>query len=234
MEENKVPEAYRQFFSKKAFELAYALFRVSAPITHKSFAESLELKALELLDHMTSGEYEKSTHSISAIEYFVRLGAALNLLSPKNTHILIHEIDALNSAIAEYGKNPAIAGLPDISLEGAFSRTSPPRAVGQPGDLPLKNYTMDVSPGKEIEEEEVPNALKIAIRHSAILEKIRQSGNCRIKDIQESLPDVSERTLRYDLQKLAEQGFIERIGSGGPATFYQPKQADVASPSYPQ
>jgi hypothetical protein len=66
--------------------------------------------------------------------------------------------------------------------------------------------------------------LKSAIRQSAILERIRQIGNCRMKDIQEILPNASERTLRYDLQTLVEQNLVDRIGSGGPSVFYRVKE----------
>jgi DeoR/GlpR family transcriptional regulator of sugar metabolism len=59
------------------------------------------------------------------------------------------------------------------------------------------------------------------MRQSAILERIRQNNNCRLKDVQEWLSDVSERTIRYDLQNLIGQGLVERLGNGGPATFYR-------------
>jgi len=49
------------------------------------------------------------------------------------------------------------------------------------------------------------------MRQSAIVERIRQSGNCRLKDIREILPDTSERTLRYDLQSLLEKNLIDFI-----------------------
>lgn len=61
-------------------------------------------------------------------------------------------------------------------------------------------------------------------RQAVILGKVRQSGYCRLKDIQEILPDVSERTIRYDLQKLGSQGLIEKIGNGGPSTYYRLKR----------
>jgi DeoR/GlpR family transcriptional regulator of sugar metabolism len=68
-----------------------------------------------------------------------------------------------------------------------------------------------------------------------MIEVIRQSGNsgnpaigCRLKELQNALPDVSERTLRYDLQRLIESGKIERLGSGGPATFYRARSVDDA------
>jgi len=62
------------------------------------------------------------------------------------------------------------------------------------------------------------------VRQSKILERIRQIEQCKMKDLQESLPGVSERTIRYDLQNLIEQGLVERIGSSGPATHYQIRQ----------
>jgi len=66
--------------------------------------------------------------------------------------------------------------------------------------------------------------LKSGMRQIAILDKIRQSGNCRLKDIQEVLPDTSERTIRYDLEDLMERRLIERVGSGGPAIYYKMRQ----------
>jgi DNA-binding HxlR family transcriptional regulator len=68
---------------------------------------------------------------------------------------------------------------------------------------------------------EIIELIKSGNRHDAILAIIRQSGNCRIKDIQDFFPECSERTLRYDLQSLAEQNLIEKIGTGGPAVFYK-------------
>lgn len=64
-------------------------------------------------------------------------------------------------------------------------------------------------------------------RLSVILDTIRESGYCRLRDLQEIFPEFSERTLRYDIEKLANQGVIERVGNGGPATFYRIKR-DVA------
>lgn len=68
-----------------------------------------------------------------------------------------------------------------------------------------------------------------AIRQSAIIEKVRSlsvrdaSGNivgCRMKDLLATFPDVSERTIRNDLQRLLNKGVVERIGGGGASTAY--------------
>lgn len=62
-----------------------------------------------------------------------------------------------------------------------------------------------------------------AIRQSAIVERIRQSGNdgLKLRGIIAEFPGVSDRTVRYDLQKLCSQGILERIGPGGPASSYR-------------
>ncbi|MEK7554774.1 MAG: DeoR family transcriptional regulator [Patescibacteria group bacterium] len=62
-----------------------------------------------------------------------------------------------------------------------------------------------------------------AMRQSAIADKIRKFGNktAQLKDIVAEFSNVSERTLRYDLERLCNQGVIERIGQGGPGTYYR-------------
>lgn len=71
-------------------------------------------------------------------------------------------------------------------------------------------------------------ATNIVKRQSAMADLIRQSGNlpggktgCQFRYIQESFPGVSERTIRYDLSRLMEEGMIERVGSGGPGSSYR-------------
>lgn len=61
------------------------------------------------------------------------------------------------------------------------------------------------------------------IRQNLISEKIRQSGRANVKELIGQFPGVSERTLRYDLQKLCDQGIVEKIGSSGPGTSYASK-----------
>lgn len=73
------------------------------------------------------------------------------------------------------------------------------------------------------EGEKNDDGLESTIRQSAILEKIRQIPNCQLRDLMSSFDEVSERTLRYDLQKLFNQGLLERIGAG-PSTCYVIKQ----------
>ena len=65
-----------------------------------------------------------------------------------------------------------------------------------------------------------------AIRQNLIADKIRQIGKVTVKEVTVQFPGVSERTLRYDLQKLCDQGVLERVGNSGPGTSYIPKKVD--------
>ena len=70
------------------------------------------------------------------------------------------------------------------------------------------------------------NGANSIIRQSAICNVIRQLGKASMKDIIAEFPEVSERTIRYDLQKLCNQGSLSRIGNGGPSTYYTFSTAD--------
>lgn len=64
------------------------------------------------------------------------------------------------------------------------------------------------------------------VRQLAILEKIKQFSaengeGCGLKELMTAFPDITDRTLRYDLQKLATQGSIVKIGNRGPSTIYR-------------
>lgn len=61
-----------------------------------------------------------------------------------------------------------------------------------------------------------------AIRQGAVMDAIRQMpGGCRMRDLVTMFPNVSERTLRNDLQALVKQGSVERFGSQGPYSYFR-------------
>lgn len=60
-----------------------------------------------------------------------------------------------------------------------------------------------------------------AERQERIVAAIRRNPNARMRDLLAALPGVSERTIRYDLERLVSSGKIEREGVGGPATWYR-------------
>jgi predicted transcriptional regulator/predicted hydrocarbon binding protein len=76
----------------------------------------------------------------------------------------------------------------------------------------------------------VINNLSSEERLMAIYRRI-QRGNASLKDLfaefGSSGSQPSERTLRYDLQRLVEEGKIVRIGNGGPGTYYSLPEKDT-------
>ena len=190
---------------------------------------------MRLLEASSSRDYAGMTDAAKSLEYLIQLGNDVNLINPANTRVILREIGNLYSAIAEFDS----ATLPDLNLDAVFSKVperldrekkneeieskngnSYEQNINKNGGL--DNQISDFSKDREGEiEGEIEKGDHAQIRQSAILERIRQFGNCRLKEIQEFIPKVSERTLRYDLQDLVDQGLVERVGSGGPATFYR-------------
>lgn len=226
------PAEANKIFAKKAFELAYAVFHIARHIPQRHFSERIEEQAIRLLDAVVNGRYEEAIIISAGFEYFLSLGESVGFVSRQNSEIIIREAKKLEKAIAEFINSNSAKQL-EPSLEGIFSETEEAMRRDKAMEGIVEEATVDIVL-PESSANDVSQAghslFKVAMRHSAILERIRQSGNlpngktgCRLKDILGVLPGVSERTLRYDLQKMAERGLIERIGNGGPATYYQTK-----------
>ncbi len=290
------------YAAKKAYEIAYALFRISAKIAESGVKDRLESQAMDLLISANAEEYGNAAKTIAAIDALVKFSVDLNMISIANGDVLLREIAVMNDAIIECIDqsdevdaskffSPSIvpatrgeghrteAGTQDIrpSKHGSFfsrSRISPvvPAAssvvpvktgtqVSVPSVIPAKAENQEQEPSviparAGVQEEADPSValpdssvivpeegrpvlpsfpmtsesgnatsvIKSGNRKIAILDKIRQSGNCKLREIQEILPDCSERTIRYDLEELIERNLVERIGSGGPAVSYKIRQ----------
>ena len=284
-------EQIRQI-EKKAYEIAYAMFRLSGNIGNRPIAGYLENHCLSFFDSAMYGNVSAANAEAKILEYYLRLGGDIGLIHQNNAEMLILEIGNLNSAIAEYGSiagnaeplkltlssnlergikltadiqkmvrpahheteippeviNKEIEAITNSeedgeAVESRAERQASPQAARQnpfddAQDKPLddaQDKPLDDARGKPLDDargkspqvvrQSSPQAI---IRQSAILQRIRQSGNppggetgCRMKDIIEGFPEVSERTLRYDLERLSEQGLIERVGQSGPATSYR-------------
>src|SRR3989344_6452595 len=252
---------FGQFFSKKAYEISYAAFRIGSAVKTQGFSDRLFDQAFSLLDLAARGKYSECKNIGSAMDYFLRFGGDTGVVHPRNVEVMAQEIHQFNSAIAEYEKLSKQSTF--VGIEESFSKMparfrekkdSSPSSSGftrmEVGISAINPNPLDfgassvighsedsrgpIDGSEESQKDAIHGTAKSAIRQSAILQIIRQSGNpsagragCRLKDIQESLHDASERTIRYDLKDLMGQGFIERVGNGGPSTYYKDsKQMD--------
>lgn len=182
----------------KTKELIYALNRLAVVINHQELKGRMEYWSLELLEDLAIKNNKKASEDVDVLISFCEFGKGVYEIEPINAEIVVEELKKLNAAIRQIKVLP---DLPDIFA--GFS--------GNNEENSLEN--------QEIEG----NSLNAAIRQSAILEKIRETANCQLKDLMAHFPEVSERTLRYDLQRLFSQNQIGRLGNG-PNTCYVIKQ----------
>jgi len=231
-----------EFLYKKSYEFSYAVLRIASSAKNREIAELLETKAILLLDSILTADYEKTKDMINSIITITGLMVDSGILHPVNREILISESERINLAIEALPEgiktlpdlnlskifsktvlpirkhNSAQSAKTDFQSEiadsGSTRLTTRSFADIRPEKLPISR---DKIADKDTSE---PSSFKSETRQSAIIEKLRQSENlpagqagCRLNELQAIFPDVSERTLRYDLESLISKGLVERIGS---------------------
>jgi hypothetical protein len=247
MQEMGLPDV--QAISRKAYEIAYALCRI-APATGNALGDILVRKGIELLDSALEADSSKVGRLLDSMEYLIKLGCGIDSISQRNTDAVIAQTGFLREALLKSRASTHTHGRqggPDsVDLSGIFSdgfgnkfvksgkadkdSSSGGLGVEEPGDPAIiiepKPSAIPESAGDEIHggNSGFAASLSSGIRQSAILNRIRQSGNCRMKDLQEAFPQCSERTLRYDLEYLVGRRLVERVGAGS-ATAYKPVEA---------
>jgi hypothetical protein len=223
---------------KEAYILAYAAFRLAANLDNLAFRQSFEKRGLELLSAALEGDAARQEKLVQDMEYLVGFGRDVGSIHPQTAELILSEISKFNpAAIAGTEKPgfrtadpvPAKELFPNISVKAPQTNVAALKMQAAPAGIAFER-TAPAPFDLSVRLPDVPSQSYNA-RKDRIVERIRQSGNlnssaigCRLRDIQEVLPDLSERTLRYDLQRLVAEGIIERIGNGGPATFYKIRQ----------
>ena len=188
--------------------------------------QRIERLAFDLLDESAMGNVDIMLRILCRLDKLVRFGVLIFEIEPLNGKLILDGIERLRKHVGTsevefgnqffdipQGENQLPLSAASSKQESAiFKRESAPAKRGEKHE---RHNVVDE------EKEEIDD--NSAIRQSAILDKIRQSGNGKVfsKDIFAAFPDISQRTLRYDLQKLCRQGSIVRLGEGGPNTAYQ-------------
>ena len=88
----------------KAYEVAYALFRLAAQMQEKDFSEKLRSAGATLLEAAAAEDYASAGRSIQVMECLVKFAGDVNLIGTANADITLREIYALDAAIAERKK----------------------------------------------------------------------------------------------------------------------------------
>ena len=172
-------------------ELVYSLMRVAIVIRNEELGAKINFWSLQLFENLNLENLKQSLKVIKLLSEFIKFGKMIYEIEPIDADILVSELNNLDSVIRQQS---SFAGLP--SPKELFS-------------------------GNDAVEDEPDDSLNAVIRQSSILEKIRQfSGEgCQMKDLMPAFPEVSERTIRYDLQKLVNQELIARVGNGSGTSY---------------
>lgn len=205
----------QDFISRRSFEIAFAVFRVASLVRHPRLRAALENAAVDLYVGNTIGVGD----AISCLERAVRLAEAIGEIKAVNAAVIYRELGNLNTAILQQTQDEIRQKDSDAEIEHIFSK--PPMVIEE---RDRRQETNGKGQGTN------SNGINSAIRQSNIIAFIRQCGNTAMKELIAAFPDVSERTLRYDLQKLCEQGVIDRVGNGGPGSYYKARIHADANP----
>lgn len=231
---------------RDAYAAAYAGFRLAQTIRIAGLKEAIEAKSLSLLIAALDGNPAIQLESIAGLETILGFGRDTGHIHPLTAELLFAELARLKNNPAKEKNYPNVAESYDsamqptmLSREDLFPRGAEDAGesffVGQNVNGNLSQVFLKSEENNNNNKKNGETVIEAAddreylpvsqeaylIRKSAILEKIRQSGNCRMRDLQEIAGNISERTLRYVLNRMMQEGLIERIGNSGPATYYR-------------
>jgi len=188
----------KHILNEKIHDIGFAVFRVSTLIRHRELRKEIESSAIAIVK-------EPSVSNIDSLSRLIKLAVSVNEISDINGEVLIRESLILSNTISS-----DIAGLPD-EINGIDF-----------GDIFNKHENIEKPKQHKPESDPIkPSSTYPHERREALNEFIRQlPDGCRMRDLLVQFPDVSERTLRSDIQKLVDSGDIERTGSkSGPFSY---------------
>lgn len=238
---------------KKAQEVSFVLLRIAGYIRHKELAARLESISYQLIETLYSDDLNTAMAKVDAAIGLSSLASNIGEINSNNTAIILRELENLKNGLSQYQQTRQVQQMP--SVEGLFSKLtiSAPAKQNRPAPVPppmLKSVilssseeskkdrsfvkTQDDKPQNKISSRDIiigESDNLVIMRQNSILARIRQSNGAKLqlKDIIAAFPDISDRTLRYDLVRLCQIGKLHREGSGGPSNFYVVSNA-VAAP----
>ncbi len=171
------------------------------------------------------GEIEKAREEVSIGHLFSDSPASS---APMNTAQQSESeadavVDAEDYSHAEIMSGNAAKDLGNQSAKHSSAIHSAIAVRQKRGKLPneLPNESRRVRTDSISDRAKSANSVSAKVRQTAIVGKIAELPNCRIKDLTPIFPNVSERTLRSDVQNLIKRGAIQRGGPNrGPSGYY--------------
>jgi|GEM_PF-3640267 len=226
--------------SAQLARLAEALFRFSAGID-TALAPHVRSVAVELAGAIAASDQEGIRRALGRAHGVVELGKQVGIIAASDASVIAgaiarsHELalpePSPEPEAEEEMARPSISAFEKIAAEPDAAAAKPrdenpaatPEATPAVKDVEAAPVAA-VSPVAGSGKKEVQAPSTAGERRRLIVETIRQNPNARMRDLLAALGSVSERTIRYDLERLVSSGKIDREGVGGPATWYRVRQ----------
>ena len=244
----------QEFFIQRSFEVVWAVFRVAEHATRPKIKQALEDKAVDYLtskDLATLDDLEEIVRLSAQIKDINKVNSSVLLREIGSLRSAILELNDCKARMLVPAKNPETA--PNIeesfsrppmriseiirsisdSINKSKPENSPAREMSEKiesGNPSFAKATEGKESGKEFGKEIKANsgrfeaAIGFKERNDILIKLMSKRTLCHIKDVLQSMPGISERTVRYDVQRLVDKGVIERIGTGGPNSFFRLKK----------
>ncbi len=202
---------------RKALEISHALFRLAEQISEVHLRNELQMLNVQLIREESQSDFPRALQTLGLMESLVMYGEAVGQITYADSQIIYREIQYLRMALRNVSEQKPIT----LDLESIFSPLP-----DESGNETIGSIYPERS---EVASPPAQNESLVKGKHNpdrlwAVTKRVAELGHAAIRDIIAVFPGVSERTLRYDLQKLCEQGVLERVGSGGPASYYRARE----------
>ena len=183
-------------FLFQATKIVSAIWQVS-----ENFPEILKKRiknySLDFLDSLSFENYKVSLLYLKSLNLTLKVATNLGFLRLINYEILSQQLEKIKEEIVELTFTLSEQKEPDLSEI-------------------FEKKESEIEVPKEIEI----NVKKLPSRQQAIFEFLKKNkGQAKISEILEVFPNISSRTIRYDLQELCLKNLLERIGEGRGAIY---------------
>lgn len=139
------------------------------------------------------------------------LGAAVlsGLIGEKNSSIIIYEAKHFYENSVDSNQTKELQNLFEGSRQNLISKGHSIKDIKRTQNMNLT----DISPRPKLSLSNTRNPLDIISRQDKILSFINDRKSAVIKDIISLFPEVSEKTIQRELNRLIEEGKINKRGS---------------------
>ncbi|PIR88379.1 MAG: hypothetical protein COU09_02595 [Candidatus Harrisonbacteria bacterium CG10_big_fil_rev_8_21_14_0_10_44_23] len=237
----------KSLLRKEVQELSYILVKLASIIKQTELSVRISSLSCSLVENLYAEEYRVAGKRIESIIGLSALACNIGEINSNTADILIKRCRALSAKIQDENKaRNNLLDLPNYQRPNNKIYTGDERAEHsnpKPGQLSLGSFSQESRMAREaintpnIGSGKNSNSIskRAEKRQNRILAIMRQAenGKLQLKNIIATFPDYSDRTIRYDLEKLCERGIIYREGSGGPSNYYVLTDQPQKAPEYP-